>query len=206
MNTFLPKDITQILASDLEQFLPNAQEARVNVSGTDREGIVKNETRLTEIAWVPASHWSAGFLMHYAHLVNNDNYLYDITGIDNNHLQYGVYGVGGHYVWHADQDMQSMEKHPNCFKHGLHEDRAKGVQGASSELVRKISFSLQLTDPSEYEGGELQVMLPSGEIHTMPKELGTVIFFDSRLTHRVTPVTKGERRSMVGWVVGPRWR
>jgi PKHD-type hydroxylase len=66
---------------------------------------------------------------------------------------------------------------------------------------RKLSLVCQLSDPSEYEGGELQIN--TGEIFTPEKQKGTVILFPSYLLHRVTPVTKGTRRSLVLWIEGP---
>ena len=69
-----------------------------------------------------------------------------------------------------------------------------------------VSFVMQLTDESEYEGGEVQVMDSTGELYSVPRERGAVIIFDSRLTHRVRKVRSGIRKSLVGWAVGPRWR
>lgn len=65
---------------------------------------------------------------------------------------------------------------------------------------------MQLSDEDEYEGGELQLLDPTGHLYTVPKERGTISIFDSRLSHRVRKVKSGCRKSLVGWVVGPRWR
>ena len=65
---------------------------------------------------------------------------------------------------------------------------------------------MQLTDESEYEGGEVQVMDSTGDLYSVPKERGSITIFDSRLTHRVRKVRSGVRKSLVGWAVGPRWR
>ena len=75
------------------------------------------------------------------------------------------------------------------------------------ECVRKLSFSLQLTNPNTYNGGNLEFKSSeTNEIITAPKEQGTLIVFDSRIEHRVSPIESGTRKSIVGWVVGPRWR
>jgi PKHD-type hydroxylase len=71
--------------------------------------------------------------------------------------------------------------------------------------VRKLSFSVMLTDPEEYEGGELLLKIDSFPI-TPPNKKGTVIFFPSYVLHEVTPVTKGTRKTLVGWVLGPKFR
>ena len=84
-----------------------------------------------------------------------------------------------------------------------HFDRHIDALRFSSGGFRKLSFSIQLSDPSEYEGGDLVLHYgPSGVVS--PKEQGTLIMFPSTMLHEVTPVTRGVRRSLVGWVLGPR--
>ena len=70
----------------------------------------------------------------------------------------------------------------------------------------KLSFSLQLSDPDDYEGGNFQLIDESGKLYVAPRKRGTIILFDSRTQHRVLKVKKGRRKSIVGWVVGPRWK
>ena len=65
---------------------------------------------------------------------------------------------------------------------------------------------VQLSDPDDYEGGNLQLLGEDGKSYFAPRKKGTVIVFDSRTQHRVLKVTKGLRKSLVGWVVGPRWK
>ena len=75
-----------------------------------------------------------------------------------------------------------------------------------NELVRKISFSLQLSDPDDYEGGNIQFIDESDKSYIAPRQKGSLIIFDSRTKHRVCKVRSGVRKSIVGWVVGPRWK
>ena len=70
---------------------------------------------------------------------------------------------------------------------------------------RKLSMSLQLSDPSEYEGGEV-LLHTSHEPTPIPKERGMAVFFPSHTLHEVTPVTKGIRYSLVAWIHGPNLR
>ena len=70
---------------------------------------------------------------------------------------------------------------------------------------RKLSFVLQLSDPSEYEGGELK-LYNAYEPTTIKREKGLIVFFPSYTLHEVTPVTKGERYTLVGWVHGPAFK
>jgi PKHD-type hydroxylase len=84
-------------------------------------------------------------------------------------------------------------------KYGKHIDRSINIP------VRKLSISIQLTNPEEYEGGELY--LYDGDKGTiMDKTQGTLIVFPSYLLHEVMPITKGERNSLVTWVTGKQFR
>mgnify|MGYP003746647471 FL=1 len=73
-------------------------------------------------------------------------------------------------------------------------------------ITRKLSFSIQMSDPTDYEGGELQIYRFGSEGILAPKEKGTLILFPSFTIHEVTPVIKGHRKSLVGWCHGPRWK
>ena len=84
-------------------------------------------------------------------------------------------------------------------KYGKHVDR--GINAA----VRKLSISIQLTDPKEYEGGELHLYDDDKET-VMDKTQGTLIMFPSYVLHEVMPVTKGERNSLVTWVTGKQFK
>ena len=84
-------------------------------------------------------------------------------------------------------------------KYGKHIDRSLDM------VVRKLSISIQLTPPNEYEGGELY--LYEGDKGTlMDKSQGTLIMFPSYVLHEVMPVTKGERNSLVTWVTGKQFK
>jgi PKHD-type hydroxylase len=65
---------------------------------------------------------------------------------------------------------------------------------------------LQLSDPDSYSGGNVQLLAEDGSSYIAPRKRGTIVLFDSRTQHRVLKVTKGCRRSIVGWVCGPRWK
>ena len=95
-------------------------------------------------------------------------------------MQIGKYEEGGHYNWHMDLNGANM-------------------RGKS----RKLSFSLLLNDPSEFEGGKLEF---DGVTEQPDQKQGTVIIFPSYAIHRVTPVTSGVRYSAVTWVNGPAFR
>ena len=116
---------------------------------------------------------------------NNENFLYDLTNIDGEAIQYTQYTEGQFYTWHNDAGISNMN---------------------DNEMIRKLSFVLQLSDPDDYEGGNLQLLDESGKSYIAPRQRGTMILFDSRTQHRVLKVTKGCRKSLVGWTIGPRWK
>jgi len=86
-------------------------------------------------------------------------------------------------------------------KYGKHVDRGINMG------VRKLSISIQLTNPEEYEGGELKLYDGNDdEANIMEKAQGTLIIFPSYVLHEVMPVTKGERNSLVTWVTGKQFK
>lgn len=102
-------------------------------------------------------------------------------------------------------DIQFTEYHAvNNGKYDWHHDT---FWGNPTTYDRKISIVIQLSDPKDYEGGDFQ--LDSQYEQPNPesiKKKGSVIVFPSFIPHRVTPVTKGTRRSLVTWIQGPKFR
>lgn len=147
--------------------------------GKDGE-VTNHEQRNTTIRFIERGHWFS-YLMHgiaqEANLVCG--WQYEISGHEN--IQFGEYGPDQHYDWHVDV-----------------------FPLAHSTLDRKVSVVCLLSDPSDFEGGELEVKLYSD--YKAPLKKGTVIAFPSILQHRVTPVISGLRRSAVVWMTGPRFK
>ena len=69
-----------------------------------------------------------------------------------------------------------------------------------------MSAIIQLSEEDDYEGGSTQIMDVDQTLYTLPKQRGTIVFFDSRLHHRAKTVKKGLRKSLICWAVGPRWK
>jgi PKHD-type hydroxylase len=84
-------------------------------------------------------------------------------------------------------------------KYGKHIDRSINIP------VRKLSISIQLTNPEEYDGGELY-LYNEDKGTLMDKTQGTLIIFPSYVLHEVMPVTKGTRNSLVTWVTGKQFK
>jgi len=121
-----------------------------------------------------------------AKTVNKDiGWDFDLTAIEP--LQYGEYAETQQYSWHVDQHNQPYK----------------------DNTIRKMSFSVFLND--DYTGGEfdLEIFAPQfpERFKTFTKlPLNSILFFQSDYWHRVRPVTNGVRKSMVGWVLGPKFK
>jgi PKHD-type hydroxylase len=111
---------------------------------------------------------------------NRQFFCVDLAGVEAN-IQLARYDSAdrGFYEWHTDF--------------------------AGLRPLRKLSVSLQLSRADDYEGGDLELMYGIAP-QPMDRTRGTFIAFPSFLLHRVTPVTRGTRWSLVAWILGPRWR
>tara|TARA_S200000501_G_scaffold119320_1_gene112119 strand:- start:1355 stop:1972 length:618 start_codon:yes stop_codon:yes gene_type:complete len=196
--TDLPSEMIDILEKDIEQFDDWQDDSRV--MGNE----VAPKIRNSKNAWISTDHWIAGWIWYYIQKANRENFLYDLYDIDGGSIQYTHYGAGDYYTWHNDGDISTAFK-PK-FKPGTNTNISEDQVFHKGECVRKLSFSLQLSDPKDYRGGEVEFHDSSNKRYFAPKQRGTLIVFDSRLKHRVRTVKSGLRKSIVGWVVGPRWR
>jgi len=110
--------------------------------------------------------------------------------MNNQHFHFDLHGF---YESLQFTEYKAPDEHYN-----FHIDKAFG------HIVRKLSLTVQLTDPSTYEGGDFEFNDHKPEI--LPREQGRVLFFPSYSLHRVTPVTSGTRNSLVAWVGGPPFK
>ena len=210
--TGLPKKVVDSIEEDLENnFDSELQDSIVghNPQGEQSGGNELNKNiRNAKNTWVPTSHWLGGFCWHYVNRSNNENFLYDLNHIDNESLQYTVYYEGHYYNWHTDAGLDSHYTPLPNFESSANtiQQVAEYLVRKKTEKVRKLSFSLLLSDPDTYQGGNLELKEDNGKTYIAPRQRGTIILFDSRALHRVTKVTKGVRKSVVGWTVGPRWK
>jgi PKHD-type hydroxylase len=142
--------------------------------------------RISEVGWILLSEqtlWLFNEISFYLEELNIQFFGMDIYGF--NQIQYTEYDASysGKYDWHCDVQYAKSE-HP-----GLH---------------RKLSITIPLND--DFEGGKFQLTTTaeSGDViePTLPR--GSMLLFPSHITHRITPVTKGRRKSLVIWVVGPK--
>lgn len=175
-DAFTSEEIDAILA--LEKDLEFKQ------AGLGKNRIVNKEVRISELARVPitaASHELYAKIKKLIVEINEKHFGFELFGLTEL-FQYTVYhgdpNEGGHYTWHRDANPKN------------------------ADLLRKLTFVLQLSDPSDYKGGDLQLM-SKGVEQTVEKKRGLVVAFPASAIHRVRPVTKGTRRSLVLWISGP---
>ena len=140
--------------------------------------------RITQVAWMERRDDTAWLYRRLEEMVQRLNlqfYKYEIHGL-RERLQYTIYeqAEGGHYGWHVDH-------------------------GAATPEPRKLSLSLQLTDPHTYEGCDLELSYGDG-VKQAPRSRGTLIAFPSYVLHQVTPIVSGTRKSLVIWASGPDFR
>ena len=197
--TRLPESVVDSIEKDLI----NNFDSRMVDSKLHGDALNKDK-RNSQNAWIPTDHWVAGFLWHYVQRANRENFLYDLRNIDGESLQYTRYGEGQFYNWHNDAGLAVQYKPTSVGNFA--EGRAQDFVNENIELIRKLSFSLQLSHPDDYEGGNVQFLDEGGKSYIAPRQRGSIVLFDSRTQHRVLKVTKGTRKSIVGWVVGPRWK
>lgn len=162
----------------------NLQFEKATVIGESNEDAIK-PIRSSSIKWIPKNQnwqWLYDKLMAMAVEANKSLWNFDLISI-NDSIQYTEYYdvKEGHYTWHQDI-------------------------GAGNASKRKISITVQLSDPEEYEGGELEMWQGANAVVTAEKGKGVVFIFPSYMMHRVTPITKGTRRSFVLWVGGQHYR
>jgi PKHD-type hydroxylase len=197
--TDLPKNVVDIIEEDLSEKFDNEMEDSKLFANT-----LDKDRRDSKNSWIPTDHWVGGFIWHYIQRANRENFLYDLKCIDGEKIQYTKYSEGQFYNWHHDAGLPTHYKPVsvgnNC------EGLAQDYINQNIEFVRKLSFVLQLSDPEDYEGGNLQILAEDGKSYFAPRKKGTIILFDSRAQHRVLKITKGVRKSLVGWTVGPRWK
>jgi PKHD-type hydroxylase len=139
------------------------------------------KTRSTMIHWMTNEKYKNSLLPIYQQVsyivrkINDSMWGYSYTGYEP--FQYSEYKIGDHFDWHIDQN-----------------------QFTGTE-VRKISFSLGLSNKNEYEGGDL-IIKSSDQENNYKLDRGDIVVFPSWMLHKVTPITKGKRRVVVGWGEG----
>ena len=153
-------------------------------------GINNKNTKLDEryrksiISWIPFAKAVPIYqvIRQWMEVTNNNCFGFDTVQLSEQ-AQYAEYDKDGFYNWHMDSN----------------------VEMSAMPTVRKISMTLLLNDPKDFEGGDLELFC--GETFDSKKNImelkrGYAVFFASFLIHRVMPIIKGNRKSLVMWFGG----
>ena len=175
---FSPKQCQMIIEAGRAQPKHNASVGQ----GSKEGGIVDTKTRTSHISWIPFKKMPDMYkdIEKTMNKTNGNHFGFDGMQITEM-AQYTEYPSGGFYDWHMDTDVN--------FTH--------------EPTVRKISMTCLLSHESEFEGGELEIEKEENKVKLVQ---GQAIFFASFIRHRVAPVTKGVRKSLVMWFGGPPLR
>ena len=170
---FTPEQCKMIIDAGRRQ---PPQKAQVGM-GKPGAGTDTNK-RVTTISWLPFDEMKEMYndINKFIQRANLNHFGFEDIQITEQ-AQFTEYPVGGFYDWHMDCDVNMAHEPP----------------------VRKISMTLLLSHENEFEGGDLELMAP-GKFAKLKQ--GHAVIFASFLNHRVAPVTRGVRQSLVMWVGG----
>ena len=172
---FTPLQCKMVIEAGREEPRKNAE---VGASEGNKDGVLDTKTRTSHISWIPFKKMPEMYkdIEKIMKKTNGNHFGFD--GMQITELaQYTEYPEGGFYDWHVDNDVNCENEPP----------------------VRKISMTCLLSPENEFEGGDLELIKPGQAVKL---KQGQAAFFASFIQHRVAPVTKGVRRSLVMWFGG----
>ena len=182
-------DIKSQFIESIDNVISNCQydDAKIVVNDPDSSNQTISNLRKCKIGWLE----DEGIQNHMFDIINEVNHVvgwnFDLKGIEP--PQYTVYESGNYYDWHIDQNPYTT--------------MSNGVV----KRIRKLSASIFLNEPDEYDGGELELELAGPSHNSRNKSFkltkGSAIIFQSDTWHRVLPVKSGVRKSLVVWSGGP---
>ena len=158
----------------------------INIADKTQEATIFNKnnknTRKSRVSWIKDVR-VLNLLYQHVGSANISAFNFHVYNVADIQFTEYLATENGHYNWHHDIDWQN-----------------------NNGYDRKLSLTVQLSEPSEYEGGNFVFDEVDSPDSNILKQKGTVLVFPSYLRHRVEPVTKGVRRSLVSWFEGPSWR
>jgi len=169
---------TKLPSRFIEEIIKEIEASTTRESVIGQSGRADNAIRSSSNSWLFWDQWIAGICYNIMVSANKEYFKYDLNHFDSQ-IQATIYKEGDHYDWHTDPI-------PN-----------------DSGLERKLSMTLLLNE--DYEGGELEFEYKPWHQKVKPKS-GDAYIFPSWIPHRVLPVTKGKRISLVAWMNGPHWK
>ena len=145
------------------------------------------DSKLAFFDFEPQFQWLYDAVLEPVFAANKQHWRFHVSACEP--MQYTTYETGQFYGWHPDQH---SEPYPD---------------GPFKGMTRKLSVTIQLSDPGDYDGGDFEVRdycdYDARQTLTTMRPRGSVLVFPSFLMHQVSPVSRGVRRSLVCWIVGP---
>ena len=174
---FTPEQCQMIINCGRRQ-KPQKAQVGMNKPG----GGIDTNKRVTTISWIPFKEMEPMYnqINNFIQKANLNHFGFDDIQITEQ-AQFTEYPEGGFYDWHMDSDVNMKHEPP----------------------VRKISMTCLLSHESQFEGGDLEITAP-GKFAKLKQ--GHAVIFASFLNHRVAPVTRGVRQSLVMWFGGKPFR
>jgi len=178
------RGITPTTCNRIVEECQKLQPMEANIGSDSNTNTVNTDVRRSEVRWAGHIEWLNKLVYDFATRANRQAFGFDISYLQD--IQYTIYkGTDeGYYDWHHDT-----------------------FWGGHTAFDRKLSLIIQLSDPSEYEGGKF--LLADEYEQPDPRALaqrGTVFCFPSPVRHTVKPVTSGVRKSLVAWIEGPKFK
>lgn len=171
-----PNDVNRAVEEGLALSL---KDSTVGVSGG---GVIDSKIRRSHTATyeLKIHAWLYELIAKNVHRWNEEHFGYDIHGIER--IQFAQYpaDILGHYSAHVDT--------------------FPGTE------IRKLSLSIQLSNPEDYDGGVCELLFGDDKRIPLKSHRGAGLLFPSYFPHHVTPVTRGMRYSLVAWILGPQFR
>ena len=154
------------------------KDAQVGNEKGIKSGVLDTKTRTSHISWIPFKKMNDMYkdIEKIMKTTNGNHFGFDEMQITEM-AQYTEYPEGGFYDWHVDNDVNFTHEPP----------------------VRKISMTCLLSPETEFEGGDLELQ-SEGKVAKIKQ--GHAVFFASFIRHRVKPVIRGNRKSLVMWFGG----
>ena len=171
---FTPEQCQMVINAGRKQ---RPQKAQVGMGRPEGSG-VDTKKRTPTISWIPFKEMQPMYdqINEFIQKANRNHFGFGDIQITEQ-AQFTEYPEGGFYDWHMDTDVNMQHEPP----------------------VRKISMTLLLSPENQFEGGELELMAPDKRAKL---KQGHAIIFASFINHRVAPVTRGVRQSLVMWFGG----
>jgi PKHD-type hydroxylase len=167
-----------LTAEECDRAIALAEATKLREGTIDGTVTVNAAKRNSAITFIPRQEgsWLYDKVVGRALQANREFWNFQLDGAEP--IQIARYESGQHYVGHVDIGMEEPYS------------------------LRKLSVVIQLSDPEDYDGGELVLHTSVDEIETAPRSRGEMILFPSYALHQVKPVTRGRRYSLAHWIIG----